>query len=83
MDGKSLFERRADYDKKADKSARKELARLGQLELSFTRGVVVPRPVGNAGGIKTLGIAIRRDLIQKGYIDFKGQEAETAEDITA
>ena len=37
----------------------------------------MPRPVGDTGGIKTLGIAIRRDLIQKGYVDLKGQKADT------
>ena len=78
-----LFERRAYYDKKAYKKAKKELVRLGKLELSFARGVVVPRPVGNAGGIKTLGVAVRRDLAQKGFIELKGQKAKTAEDNIA
>ena len=41
------------------------------------------RPVGNAGGIKMLGVAIRRNLIQKGYIDLKGRSAGTPEEVAA
>ncbi|HQF98872.1 MAG TPA: JAB domain-containing protein, partial [Candidatus Aminicenantes bacterium] len=36
-----------------------------------------------AGGVKTLGVGIRRDLIRSGSVNLRGQVVETAEDLAA
>lgn len=37
----------------------------------------------DTGGVRTLGLAIRRDLIQKGRVDLRGRPVRSAEDLAA